>query len=107
MGGLVQQGAEDLTGGAGQALAADHDFGVLDVGCVPAARSVVAPFGLPAVGPEAMMMTTGGTSGWLRRIAVQVPSKTASRRLAAGGLARGGDVRARCGRVAIAVVDLA
>ena len=27
VGGLVQQRAEDLTGGAGQALAADHDFG--------------------------------------------------------------------------------
>ena len=29
VGGFVQQGAEDLAGGAAQSFAADHDFGVL------------------------------------------------------------------------------
>ena len=50
VGGLVQQGAEDVVGGAAESFAADHDFGALPGAGVPAAGGVVAPDGLFAVG---------------------------------------------------------
>ena len=50
VGGLVQQGAQDLIRGAAQSFAADHDLGVLLAVDVPPAGGVVAPAGMLAVG---------------------------------------------------------
>ncbi len=50
VGGLVQQGAEDLVRGAAQSFAADHDLGVLLAGDVPPAGGVVAQPGCLPVG---------------------------------------------------------
>src|SRR5947207_10835268 len=50
VGGFVQQGAEDVLGGAAQSFAADHDFGVLLPVDVPPAGGVVAPAGVLTVG---------------------------------------------------------